>query len=601
MGGLLVACAMCSGYPLMYACRRAWQAHYPTLTEQWANNGRFTLLGWFGTELCYEELAYAARANDTARHWPGYDPYIKENRGLRQLVIDRLTYIVMAAVIAVIGDINWSWIVIRFLCCCAWFILVYRLMMRVAESPPMALFCATFITCYSYILTFLFVANLSWDGSLPHIFAHNVWTVLSYGRTEAVIRLPRPGVTYALLFLATWGIIKAAESDTWRWAAWSGVMGGALAYVRFDVWSTYVVASCLYALARSVQDRRMRWRLWMSVVITSLVSLPLLYCIYPPDPDLLVRVVRPGRHFDLNSLVYFAAFVIGLRGRRNPTVLCFTCFAAAIFLMVNIELVTGFPLQSVHWKFIGNIYLFFLAVAFVPRILKCRTRPWLAASALLVLTAFSQSIAYAAIHYPFQGLPKDYDDALVWLNAHTPDNSVVLTINPEIDALIPVFTHNKVVLAYVIPWVSDYPLLQNCQRLVGGLRLLGADVARFIADCFTSPSSKYDRRSMLAMGLRRGEIEKEKEGLYELMLLSYMPESTARTLLSQAQNKPMDILPDYIWFGHLEREYAPGFPRSAKRWRLVYRNRALDIYERQDLLCAQDQKGDQARQARVAP
>ncbi|MDD5627708.1 MAG: hypothetical protein PHU21_01495 [Elusimicrobia bacterium] len=580
--GLVVAAAFCAGYAAMPVFRHAWQAHYPELTRAWANDGRFTLLGWFGTELSHEELAYAARANNASLHWPAYDPYIKDSRSRRQLVIDALTYALLGAAQAALRDINRTWLLARFLCCALWFVLLYRLIRKLETDAPFAACGAVFLTCFSYILTLLFVHNLSWDGPLARSLAHNAWTILSYGRTESVLRVPRPALTYAFLFLASLWSIKTAESRAWSWALAGGALGGALAYVRLDVWSTHILAAFAFCAVCSLKERRLHKPLLASALLAALISLPFLYYNYPPAADLLLRSgLAPRRQFDPWSLFYAAAFCVGLRGRDRPARWLLACVAAGTFFMVNIELVTGYPLQAEHWKFFGNIYVFLLALSFVPRRAQDRPGLWLGAASALVFAAFLQGLAYAAIHFPFQGLPKDYDEGLAWLQSRTPKDSVVLTLNPEVNALIPAFTHDKVELSYILAVVSDYPLLDNAERLLGGLRLLGADADRFLRDTLWR-ESPYERRSIVATGLARGEIEKGE--LYTMMF--YMtPRPEARRIMDAAKAAPAELAPDYIWFGGLEQEYAgKGFPKRGQ-WEEAFRNASVTIYRRSTKKC----------------
>ena len=575
-----MAGALCAGYPLMMAWRAAWQEHYPQVAARWANNGPFTLLGWYGTETAYEGLGYADRANDQAHHLLAFDPYIRTNRTWGQYAIDRLTYLILGGLDDATGGVNNAWLLARFLCCFAWFMLIFVMANRLTDYPPLSFFCAAFVTGFSYILTFLFTSDLVWRGGFSHILEHDLWALLSYGRTEGVLRLPRPGLSWAFLFLAGLWLAKAEERRTPRWTILSGVLGGLLAYIRMDVWSSYVVASGVFALAVSFRDKKPAWNLWASFALTGLVSLPYLAANYPPSADMLLKSgLLPRREFHPDSLAYLAAFLIGLRYKsKNSAALFCAALCAATFVMVNIELVTGYPMQPQHWMFFGNVYAFLLALAFAPEAFKRGARLWRGAAWGLALVALLQAVSYAAIHYPFQGLPRDYADALSWLERNTPKNSEVLTINPEVDALIPAFTHDKVNAAFELAVLSNFPLLQNCERFVAGLKLLGAKPKRFFDECLFH-ASRYGRRQVVSLGLQRGQIEKGDVGT----LLFYMtPPDRIPGIVAEAEKRPADIHPDYIWFGDLERQYArPDFARAARKdWRAVYRNPSVIIYAR---------------------
>lgn len=571
-----MACALCIGYPLMSIWRGVWKSHYPQLAAQWSNNGRFTVVGWYGTELAFEELGYAAEANNQAHHLLAFDPYIRESRTWRQLAIDRLDYVLLGAIDAVVGDVSSAWIIARFFCCIAWFLLIYFLIQRLTDYPPLSFLCAAFITGFSYILTFLFRGSLIWNGGIIHVLSHNLWAILSCGRTESVLRLPRPGISYAAIFLATLCLVSASEDHGLLRTCVSGTLGGALAYVHLDVWSSYILASFFFALAVSIRNKKPAWNLWGSFALSTFISLPFLYFNYPPDPDLLLKSgVMFIRRFHLGSLIYLAVFLVGLTKQKNSTALFCACLAAATFVMVNMELINGYRLFPRQWMFFGNIYVFLLLLTFIPQNFKRGARGYYSAAWALIFAVFLQSVSYAAIHYPFQGLPKDYEDALTWLETHTPKDSEVLTINPEIDGLIPAFTHDKVNAALADAIFSDYHVLDNCKRFTTGLKIIGANPGEFFHDCFLA--RRYGRRGEVATGLQRGEIE--ISDVFRLIFAT-TPSNRIPPFIAEAEKNPAVIHPDYLWFGVLEKQYArPHFAQAEKGlWRAVYRNSSVMIY-----------------------
>lgn len=574
LGGVAAA-AFCSGYLQTFVYRNVWKSHYPNLASTWANDGRFALVGWYGTELASEELAYAARVVEASRRFPAYDPYIKENRTSRQFVIDALTYAAMAAVHRFVGEINWTWLVLRFFSCAAWFALVYLLMLRAGRSPPVAVFCATIVSLFSYWMILYFVDHLSLSSPF-----RSVWALLSYGRTEGVLRLPRPGVTYAFLFLATLVSVKAAEARSWAWAAAAGVLGGALAYVRLDVWTAHCLALAIFTLAAWRTERAFPARLFAACVIAAALSLPYVLQLYPPDPDLLVRAgILPRRRFDPASLGYLLVGALVLAKRKGPAERFLGSMCLSNFFLVNIELVLGHPLQPEHWKYFANLYVFLALTAFIPERWQAREGPWLAASAVLAGVAFLQGTVYAAIHFPFQGLPKHYDEALSWAKSNTPSDAVFFTLNPEIVGLLPVYAEKKLLAGHPLPVVSTFNMTENLRRLAGGAKLLDLDFERFLQDTVYRRQTANDRREVVASGLFRGEIE--KNDVYHAFFCT-APFPKAEEAILEAKARPADLEPDYFWLGHFEREYAgrsPAFLKS-KRWREVYRNPAVAIYER---------------------
>lgn len=573
--GALAATALCLGYVLMGVFRGAWQSHYPRQAAEWANNGRFALIGAYGTELAYEELAYAARVVEASRSFPAYDPYIREHRSARQAVVDALTYSVMGLAHRAVGEINRTWILLRFASCLAWFLLIYALVRRSGRSPGLAVFCAAAVSLFSYLMTLLFLhafAGASWGARL--------WGLLSYGRTEGVLRLPRPGVSYSFLFLATLWTLNAARTRSWAWATAAGLLAGALAYVRLDVWTGHCLALFVFTVASSVNDRALNRRLAWSCVLAALVSAPYLGALYPADPDLLMRSgLEPSRRFDPWSLGYGMIAAAGLRWARTDLERFCAAMSAGTFVMVNIELVLGHPMMPEHWKFFGNIYIFLLAMLRVPASVERREGAWLAGAAALAGIAFLQGVVYAGLHYPFQGLPKRYDEAIAWLRENSPPDAVVFTVNPEVMALLPVYAHQKVVAGFVLPVVSQFPTIENLRRLVGAGREAGLDMERYFRDSVLSSRPANDRRGVVAAALRRGTIE--KPDVYQALLCT-TPGDRAPGLVAEALARPRETPFDLAWIGHMEREYGGG--RSpfldATRWREVYRNPEVTIYGR---------------------
>ncbi|MBI5241983.1 MAG: hypothetical protein HY926_16035 [Elusimicrobia bacterium] len=589
---VLTALSICCGYLLMPVFRAAWQAHLPVLARQWGNDGRFALVG-FGVELGDEEMWFASRVNDSAQHLPAFDPYIRENRSLGQATMDAATYLAMGAVRRLAGDVSWAWLAIRLLCCALWFLLVYRLSLSAGQSPALAAFCAVFVTGFSYILTLLFLANIHWSLSLRAL-AHNLWGVLSYGRTEGVWRLPRPGVTYGFLFLAAAALIRAAGGGA-RWAVLSGVLGGVLAYVHADVWSSYLVAGWAFAAVLSWRAGGWRRGLFGSLALSTALSLPFLFAHYPPNPEFVLRIMgSPGRQFVPASLVYLAVCVVGLRRGRTAAEDFFSCMSLATAVMVNHSLVLGTRLVYHQWMFFGNIFVFLLLVSLGRDWLAGRLRPpfWAAASGLLLFVALMQGVCYAAIHFPFQGLPRHYEDALRWLRENSRRDDVVLTLNPEINALVPAYTQDKVFVAQASPHISDYPSLANLERLLAMLDFFDIDRARFLEDVvFRYAPPPATRQELAAVGFQRGEVEKSQ--LYKYLFFT-IPPDYVRALAARAPGRmrgagPGDWLaavefpvspPEFVWVGGMERAFAGrGFARRTEaQLREVYRNPAVAIY-----------------------
>jgi hypothetical protein len=323
----------------------------------------------------------------------------------------------------------------------------------------------------------------------------------------------------------------------------------------------------------------------VSFGLSVLVSAPFIYGNYPANRELILRgTFSPDAppQIEWFTLTYCFAFLLALRYKRKPAEIVLAAMSLGTCIAIHaISFSAHCRFAPDNWEFIGDIYLFLLAAAFLPAFMKNCVRPWLFIACLLTGVAFFQSFSYAAIHFPFQGLPKDYSDALGWLDRSTARDSEVLTLNPEVNLLIPAYTRDKVSLGVAAPVVSDYPLQKSLARFFGALRLLGVDQERFIKECLSPAPADINRRSEVATGLYRGEME--KHGALRTMLFYVTPDGYAREIMRRAARQPTALKPDYLWFGHIEKDYArKGFPSADRSWKEVYRNAEVIIYRRQD-------------------
>ena len=108
---------------------------------------------------------------------------------------------------------------------------------------------------------------------------------------------------------------------------------------------------------------------------------------------------------------------------------------------------------------------------------------------------------------------------------------------------------------------------------------MGADQKRFLKDTLAG-KDPYERREIVATGLCRGEIEKSQ-------LMTFMfyitPSWLVRRVMAEGEGHPLELKPDYLWFGTLEREYArKDFPSTEDPWKEVYRNPSVVLYARRN-------------------
>ena len=569
IAGLVVAASLCSTYFLMFAYRKTWQSHFPKLAAEWVNNGRFTVLGIYSTENGGEELIYAARAKEAADHWLPFDPFIKENHSRRILVTDYLTYRVIGLFERLISDMTWTWIAVRFCCCLLWFVLIYHISLRLTNSSSLAFFCAAFVTCQSYILNFLFIHGFVWSAA-PSALLHNVWAVLTYGRTESAWRLPRPGLTYAFFFALALLTAKAADRNNWKWAALSGAAGGLFSYIRGDVFSLYFAACGLFTVVYSWKNGLQR-TLFFSAVLVVLVSLPWFAATFPVDPDFSARFVDPSHALNGAVIPYVAVGLTLILTSADALALFIASLLLADAAILTMMAITGRAVSPFNWTSAGNIFLFLALASLIPAALRRRDSLWKSLGAAAVLCAFLQGISFAALHFPFYGLPRDYDGALQWLNRNAARDQVVLALDPEAVALAGAYTHGKSVLTFPLAMVSDLPMSENASRLIAALEYFGVKRDEFVRGFLTASVS--DRRAY-DQGDRDNKISEVGSFFHQ------NPPERTLAMIKAAEDKraPLPAF-DYVWFGDFERRYADKRFPAGRGLKEVYRNPTVVLYQ----------------------
>ncbi|HVC08340.1 MAG TPA: hypothetical protein VNH15_00185 [Elusimicrobiota bacterium] len=580
--GLAVALCFCSGYFLSAACRSAWQSHYPALAARWANDGPFSVLGLYGAQT-QEEVQYAARVQESANHFPAYDPYVLENRSRSLILDDGLTYLLMGLVQRATGNMTWTWIAVRLLCCLLWYVLVYFIMLRLTGDAALSFFAGVFVVGFSYLLTLDFIPALQWTPSLGAL-AHDAWAVLSTGRTESVARLPRPGVDYAVLFLATLLEIKAAESSKLRWGVAAGVCAGLMPEIHPDIWFTQMPAMILFLSLTLFYKKLNRRNLAAAAGVCLLLNAPFfaahlsaMWGHSAAKKEFLERAcVTFTRRPHWEGLFYLACFgAVAASGVQDAAVLWLGAFLAAAGLVVNSQILTGKDVLFFQNRYYVNIFVLFLLLPWLQKKLRLSKALWTAAGALCLGACFLQSVSYAAIHYPFQGLRRRDALAMAWLNAHAPENAVVLALNPEASLLIPVYTRDKVGFGSALEEISNVPALTIARRVRAALYRLDADQAKFYRD-LTAAYPDYGRR---AADLR----EVPPESFLRTIYFAWIPMPLIARDWSQAgeNEKTYAYRVDYVWVDDFAKRYlSPRFPRGS-RWRLskVYDADGVALYK----------------------
>lgn len=553
-------------YLLMPVLRSAVRARAPERAARWERAGSFAVVGT-GYPLNLDEAGYATRVRSAARHFWPYDGFILENRTARMASNEALVYAPMGLLLRLTGSLDLVWLITRALCCALWFFVLYRVVEEATGAPALALFAACALTFFSYLLTFWFLAAIPDRFWTPRGLLRLAWTLGSYGRTDGVLRLPRPGASWGLAFAALWSVQRALRLPRPRALALAGVGAGLLAYVRLVEWTT-VLGGCFFlGVLESWRTRRLRHALWLPFLAGLGVSLPWLALNVPADPELMDHVGFWTRRPDWTSPVYLVLAALALRraGDGPPGVLHWlAALMGSVFALCNIQVLTGHRLSGTHWQIFGNTLGALLVVLLVGETWKRKRRLWLGLAAAAAVCAGVQSLAYAYLHYDDHALPAGLDRAARWLRDEAGPDCVVAMLDPEALYAVPALTQCKSLAASAALTWSDIPMVENIRRVRAALRLFGL-----------APEEFFARDS-----LRILPPVAEEWATHTHYFTLYYPVDALRERLFDAAPAPEDeFRADYLWAGPFERRRMKAAP-DPERWRLVIDADGNALYRR---------------------
>ena len=560
---------------LMRAERGFYRRHFPGYFASWTNNGAFSPIDTFS--MSEDNYYYAARMRQAgSHHWPG-DPYIKENRSSRLALADAATFSAFGLIYRVIGDVRRAWVAAQFIFALAWIPCLYALLVRLGAARGQAVFVATGLTLFADLAR---VAYLG-PGALERLRAipqYLFWFLGSYEYLMGPLRITGPLFTYPCLFLASLAFVRVDQRRGTRAVVLAGLAGGLLAYVHSDVWLAFMGAALLYAAVRSRALRAPAWRPIAALLVAAAASLPWLLVSRSLGSDVELLGLVPGRFFAWGALPFllgaWAAFRLGEEG---IPAWC-GCMLLALFAACNAQLITGWSLAQGHWYYHGTLFLALVAGRWLGGRRPKDSAGWLWGAACLILLALPRAISYSALHYQLYGLEAGEQEAFAWLDRNTPPDSVVAALSPETGLRVPVHTHDKILVSYLFPVISDIPAEENARRIIHALSLFGAKLDDYLS-LGGDESGRWESR------LWTGAVDarsRERSGLFYWHFCN-MDRGKVLRLLTQAAREPgpADFEADYLWAGPFEKELMRKARRKAPPGaaRKAFENASVTIYE----------------------
>jgi len=383
------------------------------------------------------------------------------------------------------------------------FLLFYIFIRALTENRLYALFAALWLMFYGsillYIPPFTLVELKVLILKFFPIFVDKVPMSPKYSLREAFI----PGAPFFILSL--YFAYKAVSADTKRkiYIMLAGIFYGLLFYLYFFFWVFTTAFLGAFFLALLVRRKtREACLIFMAGVVGIVISVPFWINYFalaklPQYHEIIDRTVgvelghafRWGFSLDYLSYIGMAALALWLGEKLGKPVkaLFLSALALAGIIVLNLQVISGFNVQSDHWfsrVFLVTHSIIWAALVYdvfsyykpslVASMGKYKKTPWILLC--LAVLYFSLSVLYnqtimneRAVHY--YTVPSALLAGYEWLNTHTPSDSVVITPALPTNTEISVYTHNRIFLARAN--TSLAPDAELLERLYLTYRLFG--------------------------------------------------------------------------------------------------------------------------------
>lgn len=357
------------------------------------------------------------------------------------------------------------------------FLCFYFLFKSLTKNRGVSLFASFVLLLFPQLPLLLPPSSL---GELKNIFwqlwpipvADHIVVNLTFLRREAFI----PAAPFLISFIYLVHRLLISDRTDRILAISAGVFYGLLFYFYFYYWvfATVFLGILFFALIVSKRNLEAVRILWVGLIGTA-VSIPFWINQYnlnqlPQYQELAQRLgleVGHGARLFLwkTYLLYFvmAGLVLwlGTKIKKSTTSVVVTSLAISQIIVLNIQIATGFNVQSDHWSgrvfliingIVISVLLYYLYLYFRPRFPKYNYAWTLSVIAVIVSILLISNVAYSQSviekkdvnRYTIDsGLTQAYE----WLDKNTPKDSVVLTPSLATSIDLPVFTHNKIFLA----------------------------------------------------------------------------------------------------------------------------------------------------------
>ncbi|MFC1522184.1 hypothetical protein ACFL6Y_07225 [Elusimicrobiota bacterium] len=525
----------------MYSMRHFYKTRFPEYVQTWDRNGPFSMVSSvIGSDFPW----YAGRINEASRHHLPYDSYIKGNKNSTLLSRGLMGFYALGRLHRLTGNMDATWMIAHFILSIAAFLMIYLLILRAGAPKEAAIFGAI-----AGILLYDLISIA--QGSVKTFIGHSLIFVGNYYFDIGLYRIFRPALTIAYLLWCSYCAIRIAEVRTYKNVLLYGLWGGLAVYIHPTIAMAYGISLGLFMIMLWREEKKPPLALLASGILSFLVMLPWLSLNYPADQEsLMLSSIGFGHGFSGISLIYAAGFIALYHfGKKKLSLLWCAGVSGAMFLLCNMQVITGYALPSYYWTSIGNLFIWIALISLAGKRIPSKQN-WIWLTVLVTVIACGRAWIFALQNHQGMGLHKDDAAAFAWLKDNTDPDSVIATISGSTNANIPVYSHNKTLTACLAPYMSNIPLAENVDRLLYALQVLRISPEKFNEHSFhpeylSGGINSFDR---LAWKYNSDRVSLDRS-LNHLFFFAFYPAQRTSSRIAKQEYSGKHYPVDYVWYG----------------------------------------------------
>lgn len=401
----------------------------------------------------FAETLYAAQVKEAVEgHLTVGDPQFWEHKYTFPSVFPIIPVWVLTLVSVIFGSVARGFLVGDFLFPACLFLVLTGFTYSILKNKWPAIFISlSTLTLYQLATKFPPLSSDGWLKFIRQLILLDVTQPLPFYRT------PNPQISFIFLVSALWGLWFLWVKFNWKkWAA--VLLLGVSLYTVYFYHLTYFLGVVGVLVGISLLNKRFSAAIPLISLLGILVACGWGYLLLTEQAQYAALAITGGkfaaRYIDyLYSLRYgIIIFLLTLfRHRLGKTLFLFlVSMVGSGIIVMNFQLFTGWTMQPGHWPqttiepfmvIISGIVLF--RFVFLKRMHEHLAR-W--GTLLLLIYGMAVQVRFAETHQGEWSIPRDLNTVLSWIDKNTPSQSVIVSLDVETLAYVPVLTSGNIYL-----------------------------------------------------------------------------------------------------------------------------------------------------------